>query len=67
MHDGRFQNLGQVLDHYMSGIKQSTTLDPLLSTGGISLNPQEKSDIISFLETLTDQKFISDKRFKEVQ
>lgn len=67
MHDGRFQNLGQVLDHYISGIVQSATLDPLLSTGTIPLNAQEKSDIISFLETLTDQKFISDKRFKEVQ
>ncbi|MBK7887058.1 MAG: c-type cytochrome [Bacteroidetes bacterium] len=67
MHDGRFQNLGQVLDHYMTGIKQSATLDPLLSTGGIPLNPQDKSDIISFLETLTDQKFITDRRFKEVQ
>ncbi len=67
MHDGRFQKLEQVLDHYASGIKASSTLDPLLPAGGLSFSVQEKSDIIAFLETLTDFKFISDKRFAEVQ
>lgn len=67
MHDGRFLTLGQVLDHYSTGIKQSATLDPILMNGGISLTLQEKNDLISFLESLTDPKFITDSRFKEVQ
>ncbi len=29
MHDGRFGSLTQVLDHYSSGIVQSSTLDPI--------------------------------------
>lgn len=65
MHDGRFEYLSQVLDHYSSGIKQSSTLDPILSAGNIPLSAQDKSDIIAFLQTLTDYTFISDKRFSE--
>ena len=64
MHDGRFATLSEVLDHYRSGIQSSTTLDPSLSTG-ILLSNQEKSDIISFLYTLTDYQFLYDERFKD--
>lgn len=65
MHDGRFDNLSQVLDHYASGIKQSSTLDPILSSGNIPLSVQDKSDLLAFLQTLTDYTFIRDKRFSE--
>lgn len=64
MHDGRFQTLERVLDHYSSGIRNSPTLDPLLQQP-ISLSQQDKSDIIAFLNTLTDHAFISDSRFSE--
>lgn len=53
MHDGRFWTLEQVLNHYSSGVKQSSTLAPGLS-GGIPLTSEEKALIIDFLETLTD-------------
>jgi cytochrome c peroxidase len=66
MHDGRFNSLGQVLDHYANGINQSATLDSSL-VAGISLTTSEKQDIISFLNTLSDSKFITDKRFSEKQ
>jgi cytochrome c peroxidase len=64
MHDGSLQTLEQCLDHYTSGIVNLTNLDPALS-GGISLTLQEKSDIVSFLKTLTDTKFLTDKRYAE--
>lgn len=64
MHDGSLQTLEQCLDHYSSGITNFTNLDPALSAG-ISLTLQEKSDIISFLKTLTDAKFLTDKRYAE--
>jgi cytochrome c peroxidase len=67
MHDGRFQSLEQVIDHYRSGIKNSSTLDPLLASGGIPLSETDKSDLISFLNTLTDQAFLNDRRFSEVR
>jgi len=64
MHDGRFFSLAQVLDHYSEGIVQSPTLDSSLS-GGIPLTAAEKTDIISFLNTLTDYKLMNDQRFSE--
>lgn len=64
MHDGRFSTLQQVLDHYSGGIVQSSTLDPLLSSG-IPLTAQEKSDIIRFLQTLNDYEFTTDERFAD--
>lgn len=64
MHDGRFMTLIECLNHYISGISNSPTLDPSLN-GGISLNTQEKNDIIAFLKTLTDPQFLTDKRYSE--
>jgi cytochrome c peroxidase len=64
MHDGRFETLEQCLDHYSGGITNTLNLDPLLQNG-ISLNSQEKQDIIAFLRTLTDYTFINDKRFSD--
>ncbi len=65
MHDGRFYTLDQCLNHYISGIVSSPTLDPTL-VGGISLSTQDKSDIIAFLKTLTDTKFLTDPRYSEI-
>ncbi len=63
MHDGRFATLEQVLDHYSHGIVHSATLSPLLNNI-TPLSVTEKQDIISFLNTLTDETFINDERFK---
>ena len=74
MHDGRFATLEEVLDHYNEGVKMSSTLSPLIAeadnlTKGVntqaSLNlaEDEKSAIIAFLHTLTDQQFVADEKF----
>lgn len=64
MHDGRFETLDKVLNHYQTGIKQSLTLDATLNNG-IVLTNTEKVQLIAFLKTLTDKEFIKDDRFKE--
>jgi cytochrome c peroxidase len=64
MHDGSIKTLAGVLDHYASGIVSSPTLDPALQ-GGIQLTPQERSDLLSFLNTLNDEEFVKDPRFQE--
>jgi cytochrome c peroxidase len=64
MHDGRFNSLDEVLNHYISGVKNSSTLSSQVA-GGITLTIQEKSNIISFLNTLSDNTFIHDARFKD--
>jgi cytochrome c peroxidase len=64
MHDGRFYTLNQVLEHYRSGIVQSTTLDPLIASG-IPLTNTEKIQLIAFLKTLSDYQLISNTLFYE--
>ena len=79
MHDGRFNTLREVLNHYNEGIATSSTLSPLIleagnsptngeeqnTTGTVSLHltEAEKDAIIAFLHTLTDHQFITDDQF----
>lgn len=68
MHDGRFETLTQVLDHYASAVENSQYLDPLLNQNGklgISLMPDEKQKIVSFLKTLDDEDFVKKPAFAE--
>src|ERR1700730_14033672 len=66
MHDGRFWNLSQVLDHYSIGIQKSATLDPSLANG-IPLTATEKYNLIWFLGSLTDTSFTKNKAFQQPQ
>jgi cytochrome c peroxidase len=57
MHDGRFNTLEEVIDFYSEGLQMSETVDPLMKSvhlGGKHFSPQDKSDLIAFLKTLTD-------------
>jgi cytochrome c peroxidase len=65
MHDGRFETLEEVVEHYNSGGKPSATVDPLLKHvgTGLGLTTQEKADLVSFLKTLTDSSFITNPAF----
>lgn len=68
MHDGRLWTLADVLEHYNTGVQDHNTLDSILKQGGnlgIALTEQEKSKIISFLHTLTDQEFLENRVFAE--
>ena len=76
MHDGRFKTLEDVVDHYDSGIKNSTTLSSVIveannrgapAEGRISLHltPAEKAAIVAFLRTLTDPSFLSAERLSD--
>lgn len=64
MHDGRFNTLEQVLDHYDHGVVASAALDPLLA-GGIPLDAEQRRELLAFLNTLTDEQFIRDQRFAD--
>ena len=61
MHDGRFRKLNQVLNHYTKGISQNPTLAPELKNP-IELTSNEKTDLITFLLTLNDKKFVFDQK-----
>ena len=74
MHDGRFNTIEEVLDHYNEGIKKSATLNPLIMEAdnmakgadvkfSLNLAAEEKVAIIAFLNTLTDYQFITEEKF----
>jgi len=65
MHDGRFATLEECLDHYGNGIRNEINLAPELKEYGIPLAPDEKKDLIIFLNTLTDFEFLRDRRFSD--
>ena len=61
MHDGRFTTLEEVIDHYDHGVLRSPTLDPNLAKHpdtGLGLSAADKTALLAFLRTLTDDAFI---------
>lgn len=64
MHDGRFNTLDEVLEHYDHGVQVNESLAPQL-TDGIQLSEKERTDLLAFLNTLTDYEFIHNKAYQE--
>lgn len=68
MHDGRFETLEEVIEHYNTGIKETPSLDwTLLSSqsNGLGLNEEEVLDLVAFLKTLTDYSVTADSKFSD--
>ena len=64
MHDGRFKTVRECIEHYNSGVKNHPNASPLLTTQPKGrLSNQDIDDLISFLETLTDNEFINNPNF----
>lgn len=66
MHDGRFKTLEEVIDFYSSGVHAGINTDSKMTRareGGVHLTENEKSDVLSFLYTLTDSVFIANPEF----
>ncbi len=79
MHDGRFNTLEEVLEHYNEHVQVSNTLSTLMfvnndenqqgiispdgKTIQLGLTESEKTAIIAFLKTLTDEELISNTRY----
>jgi cytochrome c peroxidase len=73
MHDGSIATLEGEIEHYAAGGRtiesgpragaghQNPNKDPLI--GGFHLSPQDRTDLIAFLESLTDQAVLHDPRF----
>lgn len=68
MHDGRFETLEQVLDHYSKGINDDPNLDLRLRGADgkpmrMNISDNEKDALVAFLNTLTDYNMISDVKY----
>lgn len=73
MHDGRFKTLRQVIDHYSSGVHPHENVAIAFTEGenvgaktsGFRLTDRQKSALVAFLNTLTDDRFLADPRFSD--
>jgi cytochrome c peroxidase len=73
MHDGSLTTLAEVVDHYAAG-GRLVTGGPLAGDGRqnpnksplvrpFEITPEERDDLVAFLESLTDEGFLTDERF----
>lgn len=56
MHNGSIKTLEEVIKHYASGGSGHQSQSELIQ--GFSLEPQQESDLIAFLNTLTEERFL---------
>ncbi len=67
MHDGRFETLDEVINHYSEGLTNSPTIDPLMkaiNNNGVQLSDNEKIDLKAFLLSLSDDEFVNNPAFR---
>ncbi|MGC4040716.1 MAG: cytochrome c peroxidase [Flavobacterium sp.] len=70
MHDGRFQTLQQVVEHYNSGVQNHPNLSPQLKdTNGnaqrLNLTDAQKAALVAFLRTLTDENIMHNEKWSD--
>lgn len=70
MHDGRFQTLEQVIEHYNSGVKNHPNLSPFLKDANgnpqqLNLTEQQKAALVAFLRTLTDPNILHNEKWSD--
>lgn len=70
MHDGRFDTLEEVVEHYNSGVKNHPTLAPALKNpdgrpAKLHLTDAEKSALVAFMKTLTDESLVTEEKWSD--
>lgn len=61
MHDGSMLTLTEVVEHYNQGGKNHSSKSTLIKK--LNLSQEEKSALVAFLHTLTDDAFLSNRHF----
>jgi len=70
MHDGRFETLREVIDHYSEGIADHPNLHPFLKSNSnaplrLNFSETQKQALIDFLNTTTDETVLVEERFSD--
>ncbi|MDF1695824.1 MAG: cytochrome c peroxidase [Saprospiraceae bacterium] len=69
MHDGRFETLEEVIEHYSTGIVNHPNLHNFLKNGNsaqkFNFTTENKRDLVEYLKTLTDDVFIADVKYSD--
>lgn len=63
MHDGRYETLEDVINHYDNDIKPHPNLDWALVNQTWDFTENEKQALKAFLMTLTDEQYLTDPKF----
>jgi cytochrome c peroxidase len=64
MHDGRFSNLEEVVDHYSKNVKFHANVDRRVLRRR-NFTDSQKAALVAFLKTLSDHKFMADPKFSD--
>jgi len=69
MHDGRFNTLEEVVDHYSSNIEPHENLSFALKDGNkakqFNFSQEDKKNLIEFMGTFIDQEFLTAERYSD--
>jgi cytochrome c peroxidase len=66
MHDGRFSSLLEVIEFYNSGVQNNPALDQALNNPlQLNLTSQQMQQLVAYLETLTDDPFLTNPLFSD--
>jgi len=69
MHDGRFADLDEVIDHYSTGVEGHPALTVYRLEDGsglrLDMSDDQKADLKAFLLTLTDEQMLTDEKFQD--
>ena len=63
MHDGSVRTLEEIIDGYATGGSGHENQSALIRA--FTISDEEKTDLINFLISLTDESFVSNPEFKE--
>ena len=64
MHDGRFETLEEVMDFYNEGVHFTPNSSPFVVDSGLGLTEEQKSAIIAFMKSLTDESYLENPLLK---
>ena len=69
MHDGRFETLEEVVDHYSDGIQNHKNLNSFFKIGDqaktFDFTSSQKSDLVEYLKSLTDNDFVTTEKYAD--
>ncbi|MCO8124516.1 cytochrome-c peroxidase [Stieleria sp. TO1_6] len=68
MHDGRFETIDQVIEHYNWSVRPQENLDERLrdfAANGLALPEVPKVALAKFLSTLTDESLLTDPKYSD--
>jgi cytochrome c peroxidase len=61
MHDGSLATLEDVIEQYSKGGRGHPSTDPQIAP--LTLTAEQKADLLAFLNALTDERFLADRRY----